>query len=98
MTIWNGESTQISRFQERNQHIQELEDALEEEGSKVERAENALLDCQEMLEEIQAFSEHQALQMLLAAKTPRCEARFLASLIQRTSDTMSCMKMMSDFG
>ena len=98
MTFRKGKSDQISRFQDRQQHIQELEDALEEEGTKAERAENALLDCQEMLEEIQAFSEHQALQIAAG-----CQDAQVRSSISCESDSEDfrhniCMDMMSDFG
>lgn len=46
--------------QERHQDLEELRQAMSDEGDKVKRSDNALMDCQEMLEEIQSFSEQQA--------------------------------------
>ena len=47
-------------LQEQQCRLVSLETAVESETIRAEKAENSLLDCQDMLEEIQAFSEQQA--------------------------------------
>ena len=57
-----------------------LETAVESETIRAEKAENALLDCQDMLEEIQAFSEQQA-SVLTDHKSAQNEVHFYINIV-----------------
>lgn len=68
----------------------DAEQALSQEAERADKNENDLVDCQEMLEEIQAFSEHQASEIVLLESKLQVHQVFAAPLLHRAFQTLHC--------